>query len=226
MTATDDSAIAIEAGIFHLFDLVIEALALATAALLEGQVDVGQQVVTADQVIDDLTRALDERVWARIDGSSGSAELKPLIAMLLMLSEMERSADLAEHIARRAMSGLGDEMTPLSRALVQRMSEVALEMWGETARAFRQQAALGFELDESDEEMDILHARLSAEIAGGAMLAVHAVQVTMLARFYERLGDHAVNIARRIGELPRRGAGACPALPALEDHQGEVAREA
>ena len=215
MAATDGSAIEIEEGIFHLFDLVIEALTLATAALLEGQVEVGQQVVTADQVIDDLTRALDERVWSRIEFSSGSAELKPLIAMLLMLSEMERSADLAEHIARRAMSGLGDEMTPLSRALVQRMSEVALEMWGDTARAFRQHESLGFELDESDEEMDILHARLTAEIAGGAMLAVHAVQVTMLARFYERLGDHAVNIARRIGELPRDSGGTAFGAAAL-----------
>ena len=202
MVALEGSATEIQEGIFHLFDLVIEALTRATAALLDGQVEVGQQVVTADQIIDDLTRHLDERVWSRIDESSGSAELRPLIAMLLMLSEMERSADLAEHIARRAMSGLGEQMTPLSRSLIRRMSEVALEMWADVARAFHESASLGVELDESDEEMDILHERLTAEIAEGAMVAAYAVQVTMLARFYERLGDHAVNIARRIGELP------------------------
>lgn len=216
MAALDSSPVEIEEGILHLFDLVIEALTLATEALLNVEVEIGQRVVTADQVIDDLTRDLDERVWAKIDGSSGSAELKPLIAMLLMLSEMERSADLAEHIARRAISGLGGEMTTLSRALVQRMSEVALEMWGETARAFRQHAALGVELDESDEEMDILHERLSGEISEGRMAAVHAVQVTMLARFYERLGDHAVNIARRIGELYRADGESSGAVSPLK----------
>jgi phosphate transport system protein len=190
----------IEEGIFHLFELVIEALALATHALLEGEVEVGQRVVTAE-VIDDLTSELDQRIWLRIDQAAGSVELKPLIAMLLMLSELERSADLAEHIARRALSGLGGEMTTLSRALIQRMSEVAMEMWEDTAQAYRHSTSVGVALDESDEEMDILHARLSGEISDGAMANVFAVQVTMLARFYERLGDHAVNIARRIEAL-------------------------
>jgi phosphate transport system protein len=185
----------------HLFGLVIEALSLATDSLLQGEVEMGQRVVTADQVIDDLTAELDQQIWVRIDQSAGSAELKPLIGMLLMLSEMERSADLAEHIARRAVSGLGGEMTTLSRALIQRMSEVATEMWSEAATAYRDAGSVGVALDESDEEMDILHARLSGEISDGAMANVFAVQVTMLARFYERLGDHAVNIARRIEAL-------------------------
>jgi phosphate transport system protein len=191
----------IEEGIQHLFELVIEALSLATRSLLDGEIEIGQRVVTADQVIDDLTSDLDSRIWVRIDQAAGSAELKPLIAMLLMLSEMERSADLAEHIARRAVAGLGGEMTTLSRALIQRMSEVATEMWTDTGAAYREYGAIGVALDESDEEMDILHARLSDEIAVGAMANVFAVQVTMLARFYERLGDHAVNIARRIEAL-------------------------
>jgi phosphate transport system protein len=185
----------------HLFGLVIEALSLATDSLLQGEVEMGQRVVTADQVIDDLTAELDQQIWVRIDQSAGRAELKPLIGMLLMLSEMERSADLAEHIARRAVSGLGGEMTTLSRALIQRMSEVATEMWSEAATAYRDAGSVGVALDESDEEMDILHARLSGEISDGAMANVFAVQVTMLARFYERLGDHAVNIARRIEAL-------------------------
>ena len=201
MTSSRASLPEIEEGIFHLFELVIEALALATHALLEGEVEVGQRVVTADQVIDDLTSELDQRIWLRIDQAAGSVELKPLIAMLLMLSELERSADLAEHIARRALSGLGGEMTTLSRALIQRMSEVAMEMWEDTAQAYRHSTSVGVALDESDEEMDILHARLSGEISDGAMANVFAVQVTMLARFYERLGDHAVNIARRIEAL-------------------------
>jgi len=187
----------VERGIQHLFDLVIEALSLATRALLEGEVEIGERVVSADQVIDDLTSDLDQRIWLQIDRAAGSVELKPLIGMLLMLSEMERSADLAEHIARRAIAGLGGEMTALSRALIQRMSEVGLEMWGDAAGAFRDSSSIGAALEESDEEL---------EIADGGMANVHAVQVTMLARFYERLGDHAVNIARRIEALHRAQA--------------------
>jgi phosphate uptake regulator len=46
--------------------------------------------------------------------------------------------------------------------------------------------------------MDILHEALTREVATEQMSITIAAQVTLLARFYERLGDHAVNLARRI----------------------------
>jgi phosphate transport system protein len=59
------------------------------------------------------------------------------------------------------------------------------------------------ELDEVDEEIDVLHERLTNEVATGVMPPPVAAQVTLLSRFYERLGDHAVNLARRIQRLPK-----------------------
>ncbi len=56
-------------------------------------------------------------------------------------------------------------------------------------------------LAEDDKEIDILRQRLMDEIAAEAMPTPVASQVTLLARFYERLGDHAVNLARRIAVL-------------------------
>jgi phosphate uptake regulator len=52
--------------------------------------------------------------------------------------------------------------------------------------------------------MDILHDRLIGEIAAETMPTAIGAQVTLLARFYERLGDHAVNLARRIEMLHPR----------------------
>ena len=62
--------------------------------------------------------------------------------------------------------------------------------------------AAGTALDEADEELDILLERLTGEVASSVMPAQVAAQVTLLGRFYERLGDHAVNLARRIELLP------------------------
>ena len=56
--------------------------------------------------------------------------------MLLIIPELERSADLAEHVAQRAVDHLGTEMSPRSRGIVQLMTEVANEMWQEAADAF------------------------------------------------------------------------------------------
>jgi len=46
--------------------------------------------------------------------------------------------------------------------------------------------------------MDELHASLLAELASGRMALPVTMEMTLVARFYERLGDHAVNIARRV----------------------------
>jgi phosphate transport system protein len=57
---------------------------------------------------------------------------------------------------------------------------------------------LGDRLEEADDEMNVLHRSLTNEVAAEGMPTAVAAQVTLLARFYERLGDHAVNLARRI----------------------------
>ena len=70
------------------------------------------------------------------------------------------------------------------------------------ADAYADRTAQGVALDQDDEEMDLLHERLTREIAAEEMSTTVAAQLTLLARFYERLGDHAVNLAHRIDTFP------------------------
>ncbi len=202
----------LQASVVELFALVSEALARATWALLNSDPALARGVVEADAEIDARTAALEAELWAEIDAGSGERPLREAVAVLLILPELERSADLAEHIAQRAGAGLGAAMSPASRGVVQRMSEVAIEMWQATTAAFADRAASGEELDEADEELDALHGRLTEIVAGGSMDPAVAAQVTLLARFYERLGDHAVNLSRRVGSFaaPATGGGDPP----------------
>ncbi len=112
-----------------MFALVSEALAQSTHALLNGDLEMGRRVVAGDQEVDDLTAEVEMLVWEQIDLATGAPELRRLIGILLILPELERSADLAEHVAQRAVDNLGVDMSPLSRGIVQRMTEVALGMW-------------------------------------------------------------------------------------------------
>jgi phosphate transport system protein len=203
----DESAevTAVDRYLAQLFALVSEALAQATHALLAGEPATGQAVIDRDATVDALTAQVEELVWAEIEsGREGGESLRHLVGILLILPELERSADLAEHIAQRAVFHLGSEMSPLSRGIVQRMTEVALEMWGAAANAYANRSTEGLDLAEDDEEIDILHERLTREIAAENMPTAISAQVTLLARFYERLGDHAVNLGRRIASLPER----------------------
>src|SRR5665811_758944 len=115
------------ANIVRVFALVGEAMAEATHALLAGDRELAKRVVDQDIVIDNLVNELVATAEARLlDSANKSVETRrTLLTLLRILPEVERNGDLAEHIARRAARGLGSEMSPRSRGLVERMGEVA-----------------------------------------------------------------------------------------------------
>lgn len=192
----------IEELVLKLFAQVREALARATFALLNGDMDLAEQVVDGDQEVDDLTAEVELMVWSQMDTEDLDRErVRQLVGVLLILPELERSADLAEHIAQRALTNIGSKMTPTERGIVQRMSEVAAEMWRTVGASYVEEDAASLDLEEEDEELDILHDRLTNEIAKGDMPTTVAAQVTLISRFYERIGDHAVNLSRRLAVL-------------------------
>src|SRR3984885_14573199 len=173
----------IEVRVTQLFAMVSEALAGATEALLGNDVAIGLAVVEGDQAVDDLTAEVELLVWPQLDvEGTPTATLRHLVGVLLILPELERSGDLAEHIAQRAVTNIGVEMSPLSRGIVQRMSEVALEMWRDAADAYGDRSARADALAEDDEEIDILHGRLTGEIAAESMPTAISAQVTLRRR--------------------------------------------
>ncbi len=198
----------IEAKVIELFAMVAEDLARATDALLSGNNEVVKVLAEREAVIESLYPQIEETVNRNILLQAPVAsDLRFLLSVLRIVPELERSHDLVEHIARRADHILSDDLSPRARGLVERMGELDSDMWRQASEAWYQRdssaAAL---LGERDEEMDELHASLIAELASGKMTLPVAMEMTLVARFYERLGDHAVNVARRVaymaGTLP------------------------
>jgi phosphate transport system protein len=187
----------------QVFALVGEGIAGATHALLSGDREAAKKLVMrdelVDQIINDISRTAQHQL---IYGETSPEERRELVAILRMLPDMERNGDLAEHIARRAARGLGAEMSARSRGLVERMGEVATTIWRCTADAFAERSAsAAASVDDLDDELDDLHVTLTAELVAGTMSLPVAIELAMVARFYERFGDHAVNLARRLSAL-------------------------
>jgi phosphate transport system protein len=186
--------------IVQIFALVGEAMAGATHALLSGDRELAKRVVDKDIAIDQLVNSIVNTAELQLveNESLNIADRRRLLTLLRILPEVERSGDLAEHIARRAARGLGVEMSPRSRGLVERMGEVASTIWREATDVIidgKLEAAGAIE--EIDDELDDLHVSLTAELTSGSMTLPVAVELALLARFYERFGDHCVNLARR-----------------------------
>ncbi|HET6914765.1 MAG TPA: DUF47 family protein [Acidimicrobiales bacterium] len=198
----------VDRSVLVLFASIIEGVSRATAALLDQDVETANRVITDDHTIDarcdDLIGLIKDRLSTR---DMGADELEDLVALLQLVPELERSADLAEHIAQRTLQGLGGNISPRSRGLIQSMCDAGVKMWQLTSRAYSQRSRdLSFRISEADDELDQLCVNLLSEgIAGGVDPAV-AAELALLARFYERLGDHAVNVAKRISAMvaPRR----------------------
>ncbi len=180
--------------------LVGEAIAGATHALLACDREAAKQLMAGDDLVDERIAAITAITQRQlVSGPTTEVERAELVTVLRMLPDLDRNGDLAEHIARRAARGLGAEMSPRSRGLVERMGEVAATIWSSTADAFSDRSVqTAGVVDALDDELDELHVGLTAELATGTMPVPVAIELAMVARFYERFGDHAVNLARRM----------------------------
>ena len=200
----DDALLQIDRMVLQLFAMVGENVAGPTHALLSGDREAAKLLADRDDVVDTLYREIERQTLEQltVGGIDAPAELRFLVTVIRMLPDLERNGDLAEHIARRAARGLGAELSARSRGLVERMGEVATNMWRVTADAYAERSSGGAAaVDEMDDEMDDLHVSLTAEVVAGSLTLPVAIELAMVARFYERFGDHAVNLARRAAVL-------------------------
>jgi phosphate transport system protein len=192
--------------VLRIFTLVSEALAGATEIFLATDRDAARALVARDQLIDALHRNLEQAVLAELLRPSREdvdpARQRRLLVILRILPELERSGDLAEHIASHAAQGLAKWLTPRALSLVSQMGAVGLEMWGLAAAAYANGDPTAAEmLRARDDEIDDLHVSLTAELAAGGISIPVAIEMGLVARYFERLGDHAVNVTRRLEQL-------------------------
>src|SRR6516162_9815235 len=191
---------AIEANVIELFGMVAEDLPLATDALLTGNKETVRTLAERDRVIDELYPRIEDLADRELVLQQPLAsDLRFLISVLRVVPELERSHDLVVNIARRANYILSEDLSPRSRGLIEQMGNLASDMWREAVDCWRQRdRAAAVALDQRDDEMDEMYASLMAELASGQMSLPVTMEMALVARFYERLGDHAVNIARRV----------------------------
>jgi phosphate transport system protein len=199
---------AIEVKVIELFAMVAEDLPGATEALLTGNSEMLRVLAEREKIIDALYQEIEGLVNREILLQAPvAADLRFLLSVLRIVPELERSHDLVMQIASLASHVLGDDLSPRTRGLVERMGTLASEMWREAVDCWYQRDRAGASaLEGRDNEKDELHASLLAELASGQMALPVTMEMTLVARFYERLGDHAVNIARRVAYL----AGSAP----------------
>jgi len=195
---------AARAGLARLAALVTELIPRATAVLLEGDLEGAEYIISGDREIDARSVELEEQCISILALQAPVAtELRQVVALLRMIAEVERSGDLVSNICKIARRIYGHDLDPKLRGIISRMGEQAQQLYLAAIEAFVEnddnKAAA---LDDMDAYLDALQkqfiqAIFESQAAGHIDLQV-AVQLAYVARFYERIGDHAVNISERV----------------------------
>jgi phosphate transport system protein len=196
-----DTLESLDAIVVRIFRLVREALEGATEIFMSADRVAARNLAEREQLIDALhLQAENMVVEALIHPSEFNlAERHRHLLIVRILPELERSGDLAQHIASHASRGLAEWLNPTARMLVAQMGSIGAEMWGMAADAFESgDGHVADLLRVRDDEIDDHHVRLTAELAAERVSVPVAIEMALVARFFERLGDHAYNIARRI----------------------------
>ncbi len=182
---------------------VIDAIPRATAVLLSGDLEGADYLVQADDEIDARSVDIEEKCFQELALQSPVAgDLRQLVAIIKISGELERSADLAVNICKAARRIYGHKIDPVLRDLIAKMSEQAQQLYVSAMEAFENNdAAKAAAIDDMDSFLDGLHRQFVQEIfeshSREAIDLQVAVQLAVVARFYERIGDHAVNVGER-----------------------------
>ena len=160
-------------------------------------------MIAGDRVIDDSRDRLEERGFELLATQQPVAgDLRMLVATLRMVADLERMGDLAVHVAKIARMRMPEQAVPPAlRPTIANMAETAERMVGETARILANRdvdAALALEAE--DEEMDRLRRSMFRILLDDdwAHGVEPAIDLALLGRYYERIADHSVSMARRV----------------------------
>jgi phosphate transport system protein len=198
--------------------MVIEVLPRGTEALLTGDLLAADEIIRGDDVIDLRSVDIEDRCFRLLALQQPMAsDLRSIVTAIKLVSEIERSGDLVVNICKGARRLYGRSFDPKLRGLITRMSDEAQQLFRRALDAYVDgDAALAAALQDMDDILDKQHDDFIEAIfdshSSGRLDLEASVQLAVIGRFYERIGDHAVNIGERVhymvtGEPPDHRGG-------------------
>lgn len=175
-----------------------EVIALAAKALLEGDNKLAAMVAPLDSEIDQKERDIESLcLKLLLQQQPVARDLRQISAALKMITDMERIGDQAEDIAEIVtyMESECDDST-----LLREMAKATIKMVTESVDAYVRRdtelaAMVIAEDDMVDDYFNQVKKELIAEISKNPISGEQTLDLLMVAKYFERIGDHAVNIA-------------------------------
>ena len=194
---------AIQATLVTMGEMVAVAMERSSAALLNADVKLAEQVISEDEKLDTIQHDLEARAINLMARQQPVAQdLRILVTSLRMSADLERMGDLCHHIAKLArMRYPAVAVPPELVSTIENMGKTAKKIIEKSTHVVKtQDLQAAIELETDDDEMDTLHRALFVALLDDSWShgIEAAIDMTLLGRYYERCADHAVSIARRV----------------------------
>ena len=176
-----------------------EMIAMAAKALTEGDVELAEQVQSEGSGVDQMERQIEGHCMKLLLHQQPVArDLRVISAALKMITDMERIGDQAEDIAEIITYLKGRTMEGCE--LIGQMAQATMKMVTESIDAYVKkdvalaEAVLAYD-DVVDRYFDRMKAAIIALVAKNPADGEFALDLLMISKYFERIGDHATNIA-------------------------------
>jgi phosphate transport system protein len=204
MTAIFDEELnALKEKILKLGCMVENAIRDSVKALVERDSELSKEVIKKDHLINALDVGIDEECVRLIALRQPMArDLRFITTAMKITTDLERMGDFAVNIAERAME-LNEEPQLKSFVNIPKMAEIAQSMVRDALDSFVTGCSrLPYEVIKRDDEVDDLTVRNFEELLGlmiqDPKIIPLAVKRTYIAKYLERIADHATNIAEMV----------------------------
>lgn len=194
----------IRADVVRLGSLVVDAIPRGTEVLLAYDQADAEAIIERDDELDALTVSIEDRCFHLLATQQPMAsDLRAIVTAIRLGSEIERSGDLVVNIVKSAGRMQGETIEPRTRGLIDRLSRESRRLFQISIDAYAEgDAAAAAALDGLDDQLDSLHRdfihRILEASREGIIAVSAAVQLALIGRYYERIGDHAVNVGERV----------------------------
>lgn len=194
--------------LIQLSTMAVDALGKSVSALLNHDIDAALEVIEDDVKINRLEEEINDRVILLIAKQSPVAtDLRRLIVIIKVATDMERVGDYAVNIAKETIRlGKEEHLAPIAQ--IEKMHKLATTMLMQVIDAFvEEDVAKAKEIAELDDQVDALYGQVLTQLMlAGSDDPDKISQITQLAfigRYMERSADHATNIAEQLFYLVR-----------------------
>lgn len=178
-----------------------EAISLAAKALNEGNKALAEKAMALDAEIDQMERDIETLcLKLLLQQQPVARDLRQISAALKIITDMERIGDQAADIAEIVLAMLSEGYVPEDVGNIWEMAAEAIKMVTESVDSYvRQDTDQARRIIEHDDVIDGYFIRvrtvLIQKIAANPANGERALDLLMIDKYLERIGDHATNIA-------------------------------